>query len=393
MNPTAAVSAVFASAGVLIASWLSRLPAVRDALQITPGRLGLILLALSVGSVLALPSSGPIVHRLRPGPTVLAAATLSTLSMVVVGLAGSGHLGGSPTLAAALFCYGAGVGVWDVAMNVEGAAVEQEVDRAIMPWFHAAFSLGTVAGALIGAAAAALDVPVALHLGLIAVVAWAMVWAGVRGFLPAPEEEPHPDSGARRAWGERRTILIGLGMLGAALAEGSANDWLALGLVDGYGASHAAGAVGLGLFLTAMTALRLAGPVVLDRLGRLVVLRAGALAVLAGVVVFVLAARLAPGPGALALGMAAALLWGAGAALGFPVGISAAADDPVRAPARVSVVSSLGYVAFLAGPPLLGTLGDHVGIVTALLAVAGAVVVSFACAPAARPLLPEPAAD
>ncbi len=412
-----AVAVVFAVSGFALSSWLARIPAVRDALEVSPGRLGLILLAVSLGSVLALPSSGPVVHRLRPARTVFLAATLTTSAMVGIGFGGGGAAGGVLLLVPALFLAGIGVGVWDVAMNVEGAAVEQEIGRDIMPWFHAAFSLGTVAGAMTGAAAAALDLSLAVHLAVVAAFSWLVVARTVRDFLRVPEPAPvdgygphgsqgptgpagaateRGGSGTLQAWRERRTLLIGLLALGMALAEGAANDWLALGLVDGYRLSHAGGAIGLGLFLTAMTVCRLAGPRLLRRLGRVTVLRGGALLVLVGVLGFVGAQRLAEpaatGPDALAVAVAitSTLVWGLGVALGFPVAMSAAADDPSRAPARVSVVASIGYVAFLAGPPLLGLLADHVGVVTAMLAVSVAVALGLLGSGSARALGGEP---
>jgi fucose permease len=320
--------------------------------------------------------------------------------MVLIGVGGSGRGGGVALLVPALFAYGVGIGMWDVAMNVEGAEVERDLGRAIMPWFHAGFSFGTVGGALTGAAAAALGVGVPAHLGLTAAVGFVVIVVATQAFTPVPEEEParSGSSGTLAAWREPRTLLIGVMVLGMALAEGSANDWLALGLVDGYGMTHAAGAVGLGVFLTAMTACRLAGPVLLQRYGRVPVLRTGAVLVLAGIGVFVAAAQLidrqaglsAANAVPLTLAALAALAWGCGAALGFPVGMSAASDDPARSAARVSVVSSIGYVAFLAGPPLLGRLADHVGIVRAMVAVSLAAVLSLLCAGAARAAEAEP---
>ncbi|HXF01659.1 MAG TPA: MFS transporter, partial [Arthrobacter sp.] len=147
--------------------------------------------------------------------------------------------------------------------------------------------------------------------------------------------------------------------------------------VVGLDATEAVGAVMFGVFVAAMTLLRFAGGRFIDRWGRVAVLRISLGAALAGLLVFVFAPNLP-------LAFAGAVLWGAGAALGFPMGMSAAADDPVRAAERVSVVSTLGYVAFLAGPPFLGFLGEHVGIRNALLAVAVLMVASLLTAPAAR---------
>ena len=167
-------------------------------------------------------------------------------------------------------------------------------------------------------------------------------------------------------------------VLSAAFTEGTANDWLAIALVDGYGASAAVGAVGFAVFLSAMTAARLGGQWAHDRWGRVPVLRAITALGAVGALLVVFGTWLP-------LALVGAVLWGAGAALGFPVGISAAADDPRRAAVRVSVVTTIGYTAFLAGPPLLGFLGEHVGALRALLVVALVAVPSLLVSKVAQP--------
>ena len=162
-----------------------------------------------------------------------------------------------------------------------------------------------------------------------------------------------------------------------AFAEGSANDWLALAMVDGHGVDNATGALVFGIFVTAMTVGRVVGVFLLDKFGRVPVLRVSA--VLAGlgllVVIFAPVAWLA------GIGV---VMWGLGSALGFPVGMSAAADDPRNAAARVSAVATIGYLAFLVGPPLIGFIGEHVGLLNALLLVLTLVAVAGIVSPAAR---------
>lgn len=142
---TWAVFGVFTAAGFGMATWASRIPAVRDGLGFSEGQMGLLLLTASIGSICALPLSGMITSRLGAARTVLFFALLSSVGFAVAcfgvetGDAGWVRLG--------LFGVGIGVGVWDAAMNLEGAVVEQHLGHAIMPRFHAAFSLGTVAGA------------------------------------------------------------------------------------------------------------------------------------------------------------------------------------------------------------------------------------------------------
>ncbi len=151
-----------------------------------------------------------------------------------------------------------------------------------------------------------------------------------------------------------------------------------LAIIDGYGARHWVGVLGFSVFVTAMTAGRLVGPAALDRWGRAPVLWATCGAAAAGILLVV------TGGYWLVVG-AGIVVWGMGASLGFPVGMSAAADDPARAAARVSVVSTIGYAAFLAGPPLLGQLGDRVGTLDSLLAVAVLMVPAALSVAAVRP--------
>ena len=371
-----AVALAFALNGLALSSWLSRVPAVRDELGLSTSEVGLLLLCLSAGAVSALPLSGSLVTRLGPGRAVLAGALV-----VAVGLAGLslGLALGSPTVAGAfLFVFGAGSSPWDVAMNVEAADVERRLGRPVMPRFHAGFSLGTVVGGAVGAAAAALSVPVAAQLLVTVVAVVSVVAVAVRRFLPVVHEESAaPRPRARDAWRDRRTVLIGLFVLAFALTEGVANDWIALALVDGHGATESLGAVGYGVFVAAMTIGRLTGGSVLHRWGRVPTLRAAAGTALVGLLLVVFG-------GPLVLVLVGTALWGIGAALGFPLGMSAAADDPVRAASRVTVVSSIAYTAFLAGPPLIGLLAQVSGILRALLVVVVALVVAFTLSSSTR---------
>jgi cyanate permease len=195
---------------------------------------------------------------------------------------------------------------------------------------------------------------------------------------PQPHGEQRSAFAARMAiWLEPRTLLIGLIVLGMAFAEGSANDWLALAMVDERNASYATGALLFGVFTAAMTVGRLLGGPILDRFGRVPVLRVSAAFAVAGLLAVIFVEH----PVVMVTGI---VLWGLGASLGFPVGISAAADDPAKAAARVSAVSTIGYLAFLAGPPMIGVLGDAVGLLHALLVVVVLITVAGLVSFAAR---------
>jgi MFS family permease len=300
-----------------------------------------------------------------------------------VGIALSLSLESIPGTAIALFFFGIAIGLWDVAQNIEGADVEHKLRRTIMPQFHAAFSGGAFVGALIGAGLSNLGVDLPLHLLVIAGVVVLVTIIAPRHFLPhvpaaTPEGEAKQAKGPS-AWRDSRTLLIGVVVLGATLTEGAGNDWIAKASVDGLGTTESTGALMFALFVLAMTAMRFLGGRVIDKYGRVAVLRASMAAAAAGLGLFVLA-------GNVWLAAAGAALWGVGAALAFPMGMSAAADDPKHAAARVSVVSTLGYISFLAGPPLLGYLGDLTGIHLALLAIIAPIVLALLLAGAAKPL-------
>src|SRR3712207_6071047 len=196
-----AVYVAFLGSGVGFASWASRIPQIRDALQATPSELGVVLLAVAAGAVIAMPLAGLVVNRFGTAWTVAALASLVSVGLAVLGL---GYQVGALPAAIGLFLIGFGNGTWDVAMNVEGAAVEQAINRTIMPRFHAGFSVGTVVGALGGAGCVALDISVTTHLLVVGAINLALVpVSALRGFLPrtaepevteeAPAEPlPHP---------------------------------------------------------------------------------------------------------------------------------------------------------------------------------------------------------
>ncbi|GAA2621644.1 MFS transporter [Dactylosporangium fulvum] len=381
---TRATYAAFIWAGVAMATWATRIPQIRDELRLSPSQLGLVLLAIAGGSITSLVLSGHLVSRFGSRRTVTAMAVL--LVFALSGVALGYHLGVVPVIVG-LFLFGFANGAWDVAMNVQGAVVEQGLGRSIMPRFHAGYSVGTVGGALLGTAAVALHVPVTLHLIVMAIAAGAATAVAVRRFVAdGPSAEPSTEGGMRRTlrfWTEPRTLLVGVFVLAFAFAEGTGIDWIAVAVIDDYHAPAAVGTLAFAVFMSAMTVGRWFGPTLLDRYGRVAVVRTLAVVSLVGLLLFVF------GPST-PVAFAGALLWGAGASLGFPVGMSAASDDPKLAAPRVSVVASIGYCAFLGGPPLIGFLGDHVTVVRALAAVAVLLGVATLLAGAIKPLRPTP---
>ena len=184
--------------GVVFASWVCRIPQIRTALQLSAADLGVVLLALAVGSLLALPAAAVLIRRFgtRMVVSVMAVVTAGALTVIGVGY----HAGTAPVVLG-LFLLGFGLAAWNVGMNVQGAMVERHAGRAIMSRFHAGFSIGTVGSALLGAGLIAIGVPVTAHLTIVAVVVAVTVLLASRSFLP---EEDHPPVENRSSTGRER---------------------------------------------------------------------------------------------------------------------------------------------------------------------------------------------
>ncbi|WP_436532857.1 MFS transporter [Actinoplanes sp. HUAS TT8] len=382
---------LFLIPGLLLSSWVTRTPDVRDLLGASTTEMGLVLFGLSVGSMLGVLGSGALVLRFGARPVITAGICAVLVSMAVVGL--GAHLHQSVLVAIGLFLCGFGVGGGEVAMNVEGADVEKITGRVVLPTLHGFYSLGTVIGAAAGTLLTVVGLPVLWHLIVVSVVSVPMAFWSVRTLpygVGRSTATKSTDGPAPRLWRDSRLLLIGAIVLALALAEGSANDWLPLIMVDGHGLAPAlSSGVYLG-FNIAMATARFVGGWFLARFSRPVMLGASAVVGGIGLALVVVADN------AIVAGLAV-LLWGAGAALGFPVALSAAGDSGPNPTARVALVATAGYVAFLVGPPALGFLGDHYTlrgamiVVLALVALAAVLTVPLNARLQPSPPVPEQA--
>ena len=358
-------------------AWLSRLPDVRDDLGLTPATIGTMLLIASLGSLLTLPTSGPIVTKIGARASGRIGVLIWALGIVCAGI---GALNVSiPLATAGLVLIAAGNGLWGATMNIEAGLVQAAVRRTVVPVIQAMYAVGMLGGALLGALAAQMGLSLGAHLfGLAALellacgaaVGFYLTKDEVAALAPASEKSEGEENSSstakgltRVAWRERQTVLIALMVMSAGLMEGAANDWLNLSMVDGYGYSTAAASAAFAFFLLMMTIVRFASPRLEARLGSPMLLRI----TFSGAVVGLLLVAFAPHHLFAVAGIA---LWGIGSALGFPLGISALSVDPVMTPARVSVLSTVNYGAALIGPPLLGLIADHIGYHRALAFVA-----------------------
>ncbi|MDQ1129977.1 MFS transporter [Microbacterium sp. SORGH_AS_0888] len=383
-----ATFAIFLASGLSIATWASRVPAIKLSLEISKTEVGALLLVGGLASIIGLSVSSLVLARFGARRGMLAMMLLFSIGIAVIGV-GTDLFHSVPVVVVGLVMWGFGNGCLDVMMNVEGAAIEEQSGKTILPLFHAFFSFGTVLGAGLGVAFIAAGLTVLAHLALVAALIVVVAVVSVSNVPPRQAaDDPSPSEGpgwrtrlseSLSAWREPRTYALGVVMLGMSFAEGGANDWLALGVVEGHGAPEELGALGLAVFSVSMAVVRVFGGPLVDRFGRVAVLRLLAVAAAAGLLLFILA----PSTPLVFVGAA---LWGVGASLGFPLGMSAAGDDPARAAARVSAAATIGYIAFLAGPPVLGVISEHIGLLNTMYILVVLVAASGLFSGAAKPL-------
>lgn len=357
--------------GLLMASWATRTPAIRDILSVSTAEMGIVLFGLSIGSMSGILCSAWLVKRFGTRAVIRTTMCFAVFGMVVLSVA---LWFASPVLfALGLTVFGGSFGSAEVAINVEGAAVEREMNKTVLPMMHGFYSLGTLAGAGVGMALTAFGMSANLHILLAALVCIIPILTGIRaipnGTGKNSAEEQHSTEKGLPFYRDFQLMLIGVVVLAMAFAEGSANDWLPLLMVDGHGFSPTSGSLIYAGFTLGMTVGRFTGGWFIDRYSRVAVVRASALLGGLGIamIVFVDVEWIAG---------VSVILWGLGASLGFPLTISAASDTGPDAPTRVSVVATTGYLAFLVGPPLLGFLGEHYGLRSAMLVVLGLVIIA-----------------
>ena len=382
-----AIFAIFLASGLSIATWASRVPTIKLTLGVDNIQIGLMLLGAGIASILGLSLGTLVLTRFGARRGMLGAILVFAAGVALIGVGTDVSLS-FVVVVAGLVLFGLGNGAVDVMMNVEGAAIEKQTGRTILPLFHAFFSLGTVIGAGLGALAAGWHINVLAHTAIMAAV---IVAIALFSFANVPAREITMDADADKphwrerlhtslsAWREPRTYALGVVMLGMAFAEGGANDWLALGMVEGHGATAAIGALGLTVFSVSMTVVRVLGGPLVDRFGRVATLRVLSVLAAGGLLLFILAPSIP-------LAFVGAALWGAGVSLGFPLGMSAAADDPAKAAARVSAAATIGYISFLCGPPILGFISEHIGLLNTLYILVALAVASGLASGAAKPI-------
>jgi MFS family permease len=394
----AATLIAYAIGGVVAATWGPRLPDLTRELHVTTGEIGGMLAVANVGLLVGLVLAASLARALGARRTVAAA-----LVVVVLSLAGSAAaiaVGSVPLVVVAWIVLGLSSGVLDVLINAEGAGIEQRGGRSFLPLLHALWLGGAAVGAAIGALCAAVGVTIATQAAALAVLVAVAGIAVVRLLPGSAAAEGAAALAAERAveagpfalrlrsrlriWADPRLIALGVLIFGVELAEGSARTWIPLAVERGSDQPDAVAALFVTIFSVTTGGFRALGGPVVDRLGRVVVVRATIAVGAVGVALFVL------GPG-LGFALAGTLLWAVGNCVAGPLAMSAAAEGGGDAAARLGVVTTIGFAAGLAGPPLIGLLAQQVGVIPSFWALAIAFAVAFALTGALRSRAAEPA--
>lgn len=361
-----AITTFFALDGFVFAGWIVRIPAIKQQTNASASTLGLALLGVSAGAVVTMMFTGRLCHRYGSHPVTVLCAVLLSLSVVLPPLTHS-----ALALGAALSVVGVAYGGINVAMNSAAIDLVAALRRPIMPSFHAAFSLGGVIGAGLGALVAGSLSPTRHLLALTVIGLLVTALAGrtlLRHDPPTPPErgqlrKEHKEDAPHRLDSRTRALVIVFGLIAlcTAYGEGALADWGALHLQQDLRARPGLAAAGYSCFALAMTIGRAGGTRLLERLGRTRTLVGGGATAAIGM----LLGALAPSVWAALLGFA---ITGLGLANIFPVAVERSGS--LAGPSGVAIASTLGYGGMLLGPPAIGFMADWFSLPTALTSVA-----------------------
>ena len=352
-----AVLAAFLINGAMLGTWVSRIPAAQQRLGLSEGELGLVLLGMAVGVLVALSAAGGLVGRFGSrtvtiGGAVALCAILPLLALMNHPLA----------LWAGLFAFGAAMSSMDVAMNAQAVAIERRANKPLMSSFHASFSVGGLFGALLGAGFTALSAGPLLHFAFAAILFLVIILLAGRHFLTVSGEKS--DGGSLFRLPPRALWALGAIAFCTAIGEGAMADWSGVYLTGTMGTTAAFAALGFAAFSLTMTAGRLLGDGLATHFDSVRIVRIGGLLTTMGL----LAAILTSQPVVVLIAFAAV---GAGLANIIPLAFSAAGNyTGISSSAGIAGVATIGYAGFLAGPPVIGLVAEATTLRLALLLVA-----------------------
>jgi predicted MFS family arabinose efflux permease len=354
----------FLAAGIGIGAWASSLPLLAAGIGLKKGQLGTVLLCFAFGAIVLMINVGRYIDR------VISNQLLSLCGSVVFGAAflAIPFIENPIVLGGCVFVAGAAFGTLDVAMNTEASQIELETGRHLMSSFHAVFSIGNLAGALLvgqlighgGGLQVCLGVAGLLVVALALSTRMVATKAAHRSSNQNPEGMPSASTSLGAA---QRTLILVLGSIAflALLAEGGMMDWTAIYMIDILGASESHGAYAFAIFAGAMACGRLVGDAVTQRFGHVPLIRLGGVLCAVSVAILLLA-------NSAVLSLAALALCGLGVANMVPAVFASAGNVGGAAAGKaISIVSTMGYSGLLLGPALLGFLAEATSLVVSFI--------------------------
>jgi MFS family permease len=347
-----AISSIFLINGIMIANWLTRIPDVKNSLQLSDGTLAIALLASALGALIGQPIMGVAISRYGSQITTTIAALIFSLTMFLPGFASNLFF-----LSLALFIFGAWNGSLDVAMNAQATKVEGLYGKTIINSFHGLWSLGGLIGAFMGGYAA-IYLSLGIHLSIMGVFGLIAMFIATRSLLP---DKGHND-GEGFKLSLPPPILIPLGIIAFCnlVAEGAVADWSAIYLREHLGSSPAMGAAAFGAFSLCMAAGRLTGDWITQYIGSFTLMAGGGVFTTLGALLVIGTTE----PILVIIGFA---IMGLAMACIFPLVLSTASRTPGIAPSiGIAAMASVGYSGFLAGPPIFGLISNFSSLRTAL---------------------------
>jgi MFS family permease len=370
MSPSAinnarwAIALTFLVHGFVVGSWVPHIPLAKDRLDVGTGVFGVALLAIALGAIIAMPLSGALINRYGSALITAVTGIACCIAFILPPLAP--HL---PSFLAAAVVFGAAIGSMDVAMNAHGVAVEKAMRRPTMSLLHGAFSVGALAGSLLGAFLLSVVSDIS-HVFLASALCLTFFLLSIRFFLPSVIDKGQ--SGQGFAWPTRATIGLGILCFLALIAEGAIVDWSGLMLRQRFQLEAGTAALGFAAFAAGMSLSRFLGDRLRVKLGATRLVRWSAFLMALGLAV----ALIVPSP---AIAISALAVAGIGIGNAVPILFAGGGRLEPDAPGRgIAAVTTLGYAGFLAGPPLIGFVAEVTGLTLALgLIVLAALVIAL----------------
>lgn len=343
--------------GFVMASWIVRTPSIRDILHASTMEMGFVLFGFSLGSMSGIILARKLIIKIGVDYSISLGLILALLGLITLA---AGALIISIWLIGFGLCFiGFGVAISEVSVNYLGSYIEQILKRPVLTLIHGCFSLGTVLGGVWGVILLKFDLDLVKHmlstfLLVLPICLFIMVQIN---HAPGSKfsNESKPITFKETIHNDPKLIIIGLIVLSVALAEGAANDWLPLLIVDSFHVPEQYGSLIFIVFAMTMTIGRFLGNALLYKFNNVIVLRMSCIIGALGVLILVLSTNIY-------IASFAVILWGIGASLGFPITMSAGAGTGKDAASRISILAIIGYTAYLVGPPLLGFIGEHIGL-------------------------------